>query len=211
MKLNKIISIAILGGGDSQRYYHKEDCKTKNKIFDSIYEGKPMYKIIYDKLKAFTDDIFLQGVDYVDNTNITAYPDIIRAKGPLGGIYSSLIHAQHHYVFVIAGDMPDVDTQILAEIERIVVNSTLEVDAVIPYWKYRSGYYEPLCALYSKNLISLIRELLDRDVLKVSNLFKYVKNIKYIEIEKLIAEGKLAPNCFNNINYKSIISYEQGL
>lgn len=192
--MDVLISVAILCGGKSSRF-------GEDKIFYKI-NGKPLFKIVYEKFEDLTDDIFLQGMAVKENGGILCYRDTIKDKGPLGGIYSALMNAKHNKVFVMAADMPDVDPRIFTEM--------MEYDnynVIVPAW--RSGHYEPLCAIYSKELISTVRRMLDQDVLKVSKLYEFIANVRYINIDELIRDGKLAENCFTNINMMRNLNLSQ--
>lgn len=179
------VSISILYGGSAKRF----------KSNKALYElnGKPIIKIIYDRLKPFTDDIFLQGSAKELIPGIKTYPDIVKNKGPLGGIYSSLVNAKYEKLFVIACDLPFVDSRVLKELKKYK-----EYDIVVPQWS--RGYYEPLCALYSRALIPLIKTQLDKNILKTTKFYEHA-NIKAINIDRLIEEGKLKKDCFKNINF----------
>jgi molybdopterin-guanine dinucleotide biosynthesis protein A len=57
---------------------------------------------------------------------------------------------------------------------------------------------EPLHAVYSRNCLAPIRELIDKDVLAISQLFKLVKT-RYVDKDEIV---KFDPRClsFFNIN-----------
>lgn len=178
-------SISILCGGKAKRF-------GKNKAFYRVND-KPLIQLIYDKFKSFSNDVFLQGAENELANKIKTYLDIIKAKGPLGGIYSSLINAKYKKLFVIACDMPFVDERILKELLKYK-----EYDIVVPQWN--SDYYEPLCALYSKNLIPTIKAQIDKNILKITKVYEFA-NVRSVNIDTLIERGKLRKDCFKNINY----------
>jgi molybdopterin-guanine dinucleotide biosynthesis protein A len=193
------LSIIILCGGKSKRF-------GADKAFHSLGD-KTILEIVLDKFKDLSDDIFLQTSDTNEErsrnlkTEVKVSNDIVINKGPLGGIYSGLIRAKYPHVFIIAGDLPFVDRNLLIELEKFT-NHHL----VIPRWENK--FVEPLCALYSKELIPIIKKQLDNNDLKINNLFKIIEkhharkiNIKYLDIDKLIKNNKISSNCFKNINY----------
>lgn len=159
-----------------------------------MVKDEPILGIIYNTLKDFSDDVFLQGCGNESGFhNIKNYPDIIKNKGPLGGIYSALLNAQYEKLLVIACDMPFVDRRILKELMKYRGYAV-----VVPRWS--SDYYEPLCALYSKNLIPKIKVQIGNNNLKIIKLYSHV-NVKTINIDELLEKGKIRKNCFKNINY----------
>lgn len=179
------LSVSILCGGSAKRF-------KANKALHEL-NGKPIIKIIYETFKPFTGDIFLQGSESALIPGIKTYPDIIKNKGPLGGIYSSVINAKYQKIFVTACDTPFVDERILKELIKYK-----EYDIVVPRWD--TGYYEPLCALYSKSLIPIIKVQLNKQSLKITEIYEQI-NTKAVSIEKLFEECKLKRDCFKNINY----------
>jgi molybdopterin-guanine dinucleotide biosynthesis protein A len=194
----KLFSIAILCGGKSKRF-------GSDKTFHYIGD-KTILELVYDKFKNETDDIFLQTSNNDKyrkkkfRFNVNKYHDVIPEKGPLGGIYSALSNAKFNRVFVVAGDLPFVDEKIIAEL-----TSFEDFSIVVPKWL--NGFVEPLCALYSKDVMPIVRKRIDSNNLKINDFFQELGNdhtgeykIKYLHIEDLIHSGKISENCFNNIN-----------
>lgn len=193
------ISIAILCGGTSSRFRPGSSGQEKSKreekgdkLFYSI-AGSPLYKVNYKKLQPSSADVFLQGMR-VDG--VRSYDDTVKKRGPLGGIYSALQNAKYEHVFVVGADMPLVQSAILKEFKRYLNHSLM-----VPRWD--SGYLEPLCSIYSKSILPIIKEMLEQDVLKVSELYERVEDILYISIESLIEAKKITADCFTNINTKN--------
>lgn len=196
---NNAISIAILCGGKSTRF--GDDCKILHKI-----NGQFMFQIIYEKFKSVTDDIFLQLsqdikdlfqqniVDFTLEQN-PVYLDRIENKGPLAGIYSALTHAKHPKVFVVAADLPCVDPRILAELKK-----ERGYQIIIPRWS--NGFYEPLCAIYSQDLLGVIEHQITTNKLSIHQLYemKDVLKIKFVNIDEFIEQKKIDQDCFRNVN-----------
>ncbi|UCD91754.1 MAG: molybdenum cofactor guanylyltransferase [Methanobacteriota archaeon] len=177
------ISIAILTGGKSRRF-------GSNKLVFEV-DGKKLVHRVYDKVHDFSDDVFFQGNSVEDLQS--SKDDIMEGKGPLGGIYSALKNSRYEKTIVLAGDLPHVDTRILDEL-----SSKAGADLVVPRW--RNGHREPLCALYSRALVLLIEQMLERGDMKISHLFDQVERIEWIDIDDLIESGRLDEDCFRNLN-----------
>jgi len=199
MSSKPAISVAILCGGRSSRF--GTECKILHKIDD-----KYMFQILFEKFQEFTTDIFLQlsteiqdvltqNIDREILSNYQTYLDIYDNKGPLSGIYSALTHAKKPNVFIIAADLPCTDTAILQELLKYP-----DHQLIIPRWG--SGYYEPLCAVYSRELLGLIKSQIDDDKLSIHELFENDPpfKVKYINIDELINKEIINENCFKNIN-----------
>ena len=90
--------------------------------------------------------------------------DLYLAQSPLVGIYSGLLASQTDVNFVLACDMPFVNSALVSHL----ISYAGDVDVVVPVV---NGYYEPLCAVYCKRSIPVIKELLDRNVLKVTEIY----------------------------------------
>ncbi len=182
MKALNRVSIAILTGGKSTRF-------GSNKLLFEL-EGKKLVNRVYDKVKEFSDDVFLQGSS-IDG--LAHREDLVLNKSSLGGIYSALRNSKHNKTIVVAGDLPHIDTRM---IQMLVDNA--EYDAVVPRW--REGHREPLCSLYSKSLLPQMEEMLAVGNLKISRIFEKAGMVKWIDIDGLIESGQLDEECFKNLN-----------
>lgn len=180
------LSIAILCGGDSSRFGKD---KTQVEV-----DGFPLYKLIWSKLEGKSDDIFLQ-IDPDDEYDLPARPDLVSEKGPLGAIYSALTHAEHDWLFVSACDLPYLDARIMEELYSEVESET---EAVIPRWK--SGYLEPLTALYHKSILPRLENILKGGTRKITDFLDQLNHVKEVSVEDLVEGGKIPSNCFYNVN-----------
>jgi len=193
-----MISIAILCGGKSERFGAD---KSLHKI-----GNKTIVEIIFNKFKNHTDDIFLQLTkrdpepskvfEFSENIKF----DIINEKGPLGGIFSALNHAKHNQIFIVAGDLINIEKNIIDELAKFI-----DYNLVVPKWD--DNLVEPLCAIYSKNILPVIETQINANDLKINNLFKIIEKeylekyrIKYVNINDLIDENRISQSCFQNIN-----------
>ncbi|MBA7539838.1 Molybdenum cofactor guanylyltransferase [subsurface metagenome] len=71
-------------------------------------------------------------------------------------------------------------------------------DIIIP--RYAKSYIEPLCAIYSKDCLSIMERNIEAGILSIRRIFPYLK-VRYIE-EKEIKRVDSELNSFFNINYK---------
>lgn len=127
------------------------------------------------------------------NSKVRIVNDIYPDKGPLAGIHAGLSASNSERSLVVACDMPFLQQDLL----RYMIGISAEYDAVIP----RIGdFTEPLHAIYNKNCLAVIDELLNRGIRKISELFSLVK-VRYLdeqEIHQYDPEGV----SFFNINTK---------
>lgn len=91
--------------------------------------------------------------------------DDIPDQGPLRGIVSGLSRSETQLNFVVACDMPDVDTDTLREL----LSWSEGFDAVVPSLK--EGEREPLFAVYRKSILDLGLGLLERGERRVASLY----------------------------------------
>jgi molybdopterin-guanine dinucleotide biosynthesis protein A len=201
-----VISIAILCGGKSKRF-------GGYKIFHKI-NGKTILELVYEKFKDKTDDVFLQLSSRQDlkrnlrHLGSKVHYDLTEDVGPIGGIFSALNFAQYDKVFIIAGDLPFIDVRILDEL-LIHYDNTI----IMPRWLDR--YLEPLCAIYSKDILPVVQEQIEKNDFKISNLYKILEknhsdqySIKYLNINRLITDNRIDQDCFRNINTIDDLKFE---
>jgi len=184
---------AILAGGKSSRM-------GSDKAF-LAYSGRPLIETVIDSVSALTHDMMI-----VTNTpapykkyGIKIHGDIIKDRGPLGGIYTALIESNTRYILAVGCDMPFLNRDLL----RYMLGSIAAHEAVVPE---RDGRPEPLCAVYSKMCVEPIRVQLLRGNCKVTDFFDKVK-------VRILTREEIAPfdpeeRCFINVNtpddYRSI-------
>ncbi len=174
---------AILVGGRGTRL-------GKDKIYIKI-NGKPLYKIMYDKLALIFKNVYFIGRDI---KGYKSYPDEIKIKAAITGIYTALKRAETDFCFITAVDLPLLEIEI---IELLVKNTKPEYDIIVPFIK---GFYEPLVAVYSVRLTNIIRQSIDKGELKINSLMGKGKTLKIGE--NIIKKFDSSFNSFLNINRK---------
>ena len=117
--------------------------------------------------------------------------DIYPGKGVLGGIYTGLTSADSFYSLVVGCDMPFLNRDLLCYLIEIAPS----FDVVVPRI---DNMLEPLHAVYSRDCLAPIKELIGKDRLGISQLFKLVKT-RYVDKDEI---AKFDPRClsFFNIN-----------
>ncbi|MBI5124590.1 MAG: molybdenum cofactor guanylyltransferase, partial [Candidatus Omnitrophica bacterium] len=125
--------------------------------------------------------------------NIKIISDVVRDKGPIGGIYSGLIASDAFHNFVVACDMPFMDAKLI----KYLITLKNGFDIVVPSIE---GKYETLFAIYSKNCIKPICEALENNNLSMKGLLNKVR-VKEITRDEIIKFGD-ANAMFMNVNTK---------
>ncbi len=179
----------VLAGGRSSRL-------RQNKCWLSLAEERVLEKIIRI-LNQLAGEVILvlspgqtspiSNYRFRIREAVDAYPD----RGPLVGLYSGLRLSKYPHSLAVACDMPFLNPRLL----RYMLTLCSDFDVVIPRVE---GKVEPLHAVYSKDCLPIMQEMLARGDSKISNLLDQVK-VRYVEGKEL---GALDPEhlSFFNIN-----------
>lgn len=162
-------TLAILAGGKSSRmnYNNKALLTYKEKTFIEhiINAGKNFEEII----------IVANDKEIYKRFNLRVVEDIYKGNGPLSGIHSALKNSVTDKVLCIACDMPIVSSELL----EFLGNYNGYYDVLIPKYKEK---VQPLCAIYSKNIINRAENAL---INNENKLQKFIVSLDYKIIEKL--------------------------
>ncbi|MEE8636523.1 MAG: molybdenum cofactor guanylyltransferase [Dehalococcoidia bacterium] len=160
----------VLAGGRSLRL-------GRSKALQAI-QGKSLIQWVVDRLAMLSTEIIIvtargEAIPCSSAVRIKTVADIYPAKGTLVGIHSGLIASSSSQAIVVGCDMPFLSVRLLEYMSQTLADS----DVALP----RIGeMVEPLCAVYSKNCLAPIQELLDQNELRISRLFGMVK-VRYID------------------------------
>lgn len=186
------ISIIILAGGKSSRIGLNRD-KGKMKLLGVNLIDKVISNIL--SVDMFSEkDILIVGPKKRFPKYERVVEDIYPQKGPLGGIFTGLYHSKSFYNLVIGYDMPFIEPKLI----RFMVKKIDNYDAVIP--THSQGLYEPLCAIYSKKCLEIMKRNIKDEKLSVKCIFPFLK-IRLID-EKEIKKCDPDLHSFFNINFK---------
>jgi molybdopterin-guanine dinucleotide biosynthesis protein A len=97
-------------------------------------------------LRETTNDLLLVANDPAADAwlpGVRRIPDMLRDRGPLGGIHAALAHSDNA-MLIVAWDMPFAEPPLLAELRR---RGRAGHAAVVP--ESAEGRLEPACALYT--------------------------------------------------------------
>lgn len=163
----------ILAGGKSTRMGFDKQLIKMGNITITEYIIK-ILKPLFENIIVVTNKLEL----YEDNNIVTA-EDIYKGYGPIAGIHAGLLKSKSIYNYIIACDMPYINTYYIEYLMKRIKESNYEKDAVIT----KSGnWIEPFNAFYSKNLIPIIEQNIIKDKRKISELLDR-SNVLYIDEE----------------------------
>ncbi len=179
----------LLAGGSSSRF------GSQNKVLTEI-KGQKLINRMVKKL----NQVFAQTYVVVDDRQTYSFlqqgkvvTDIIPDKGPLGGLYTGLLHSETQYNYLAACDMPLITTDYLQFLRR----QSLGYDVLVPK---HGGYLNPLAGIYNKRCWPHIKHQLNRGNLKVKSFFSQVdvRLIPDYQLQKIGDPERL----FFNLNYR---------
>ena len=183
------ISGVILAGGVSKRF----NGIIKAKI---IIDGSPIISRIIEIFSDIFDEIIIvtnTPDEYKDYNSCRIIGDQFLNKGPLGGIHSAMKATDKEALFVVAGDMPLLDKEIiLRQLDYYNMHNN-ECDVLIPSIK---KYIEPLHGIYKKMLISFLEEYLSGNNDYAIREFIKETAVLYMKIDGSLKSG----SAFTNIN-----------
>jgi molybdopterin-guanine dinucleotide biosynthesis protein A len=106
----------------------------------------------------------------------TLVRDEVPYQGPVGGIYYGLKTASGKFGFVTSCDLAFINAPLISHLIAQISNH----DVVVPDWQ---GRLQPLCAVYRRSVLSLLKEQLDRSELRLGFLFERVRMRRVSEEE----------------------------
>ena len=182
MPEQKAITAIILAGGKSSRM--KED---KGLVY---FNGKMLVEHVIASAKKITNHIiFITANPAYRQFGYPCIEDEMKEKGPLGGIFTGLVHSSTQKNLVIGCDMPFLSQNIFIGL----INNCEGVDALLTEHK---GKAEPLCAIYDRSCLPHFRQRLEQNQLKITDALEGL-NIRVISFDK---EDWFVGNEFANIN-----------
>ena len=145
------------------------------------WEGEPLVVRAARLLRGFSTEVLVvtgTAVRYRELLDLPVLPDAIPNLGPLGGIYTGLLHARHEYNLVLACDMPLVRPKLL---ELLISEVSPEFAVIVPRVR---EFFEPLLAIYTKRCLPAIERLLAAGKRKPTDLYGLVPT-KIVPEERL--------------------------
>ncbi|NOQ71088.1 MAG: NTP transferase domain-containing protein [Crocinitomix sp.] len=172
----------ILAGGKSSRMGQDKGLM--------LLDGKPMIQYIIDTVQPIANNIIIIANNKAyEKFGFPVYGDLVKDKGPVGGIVTGLSASTTDLNWVISCDTPFVSQELL---EMLMLNMD-QFDAVIPTYENRT---HPLIACYNKSALPVFKKALHLNELKIMTL-----------ISKLHAKIMNA-NQFDVLNFKNLNSKE---
>lgn len=140
--------------------------------------GTTLIETIINQIKDLFSEIIISASEKgkYEFLNYRVITDERQGEGPLMAILSCLRASKNRINFVTACDTPDMNIDFLKKL--LYEGKTFDI--AVP--KYKDGRYEALLAVYTKNIIPVIEEELQKKSRKISRIFSKCK-MKYIEMD----------------------------
>lgn len=195
--MDKDCAVIIVAGGKSRRMG-----ADKRML---LFGRQKLLTIAVEKAKVISDEVILVLGEPIEiDCQVKIVFDKVKGHGPLVGLYSGLLEAREKKALLLPCDMPLVTVELL----RTLINQAEGYDITI--LKHRS-IVEPLCSVYSKNVIPVIEEQLQEGTLSLLSLLKNPKlRIKIVKVENKF-NGNDTDLLFFNINTPENYSFLKNL
>jgi len=165
----------VLAGGKSLRF-------GRNKLLESVRQ-KSLLEHVVSCINSLSREVIIVTSEKWDIPRFTIghdtriITDIYPGKGPLGGTYTGLVASKYHCNFVAASDMPFLDRALIEHMIELADHA----DMVIP----RLGnLLEPLHAVYTKDCLAPMEDMLRQGKLSLHKLISLVK-VRYVDSEEI--------------------------
>ncbi len=181
----KEVSLIILAGGESRRMGFP-----KHLLPAPV--GTVMDHII-NRIGNLFGEIIIAGRNLeISRTDVRVVEDVRHTRSPLVGILSGLLKSDNPHSLVIGCDMPFVRKELIRHLASKVDVGT---DVVVPVIR---GFYEPLCAVYSRSTSGIIEKYIDSGGAKVTGFFEFATVAEVGEAEIRLFDPRL--ESFINMN-----------
>jgi molybdopterin-guanine dinucleotide biosynthesis protein A len=175
----------ILAGGKSSRM-------GRDKAFLE-FRGETLLARSLKLARAVSEHVRIVGNAEKFSAFAPVIEDIYRDCGPLGGIHAALSSIIAELNFMLAVDLPFLDSNLL---EYLTVEAK-KSDALVTVPKAGAGF-QPLCAIYRRDFGTLADEALRHHHNQIDLLFAKI-NPRIIDERELTRAG-FSPEMFRNLN-----------
>lgn len=163
----------VLAGGRSSRF-------GANKAL-AAWEGTTLIESVVNSLLKVLPTVLVvtknpSELAFLKSERVSIIEDICLEGHPMGGLFTALRGLKTGHAFVAACDMPFVRPELIEAMWR----SCADYDAVIPVWK---NARQPLCGVYARGCVGMIRSSIEADALGISRLFDDMRTRFMLEPE----------------------------
>ncbi len=134
-----------------------------------LYQNKPFVEHIIAAVLPVSSAIqLITNTDDYDYLPYRKIKDIVADKGPLGGIYTALVHSETEMNLILSCDVPLISTEILVE---LIAKHNAEYDVSV---FEDSNRIHPLIGIYATTIVPVLKKAVDENELKMMHLLSKV-------------------------------------
>ena len=191
----------VLAGGKSSRLNFDKQTISINGVLMPVYIANCLSQE-FEKVIIGSNKPEL----YSKNCPYEIITDNYNGLGPKAGILAGLENSTSDFVYFTGCDMPYVNIPFIRHMRKLLIESEESISVVLAV---SNGYFEPLNAFYSQDLKSPIRDQLNQNRNKLSDLYQETNTICIGD--ETLAEFDPYNLMFVNLNtpedYKKLISW----
>lgn len=185
------LGIGVLAGGKSTRMGQNKALLQMN--------GKKFLDCICEELSGFSQVMISAAQKGIyEDTGLQIVYDEHQDIGPIEGIYQVLLHADEEYVFICAADMPFVKKELVSYMAEFISS---DYDC---YCMMDEDHVHPLCAIYSKKMLPVIKQQIERGQYRLMNVLNAVRT-KYIRLETSCFDKRVVKNVNTRQEYARLV------
>ena len=155
--------------------------------------GQTLIQSAVGLLKELTDRVVILGPsERYGFLDLPVLPDLVPSRGPLSAIYTGLERSGTAVNVFLACDMPLMQATFL----RLLVERAPLADAVL--MRLGDGSLEPLCAVYNRSCLPVVKVNYERQRFKLSDLFPELRTLYLTEAD--LQDLGLDRMIFTNLN-----------
>lgn len=172
--IDELTGVVLAGGRSSRFGANKALADWKGTtlveaVVNSLLEVLPMVLVVTKNAGELA---------FLKSARVQVLEDLRLDGHPMGGLFTALQGLETGHAFVTACDMPFVRPGLIEALWQ----SRADYDAVIPVWRDKR---QPLCGVYARGCVGMIRASIDADALEISRLFDTLRT-------RFMLEGEVA-------------------
>jgi len=163
----KDLQTIILAGGESKRMGSDKGLVK--------LDGKPLILRVIEAARGVSNRIVIisSNPDY-ERFGVPVFEDIIKDKGPAGGIYTGLLNSKYETNVILSCDLPFVEPSLIS----VLVSRSGNEDVLI----YKDqDFNHPLIGVYKKSLTEHFKKCIDKNILTLSEILEPLK-VKELDV-----------------------------
>jgi molybdopterin-guanine dinucleotide biosynthesis protein MobB len=162
------VSLALLAGGRSRRMGHDKA--------RAEFAGATLIEWLLDRVAPAFPSVFVVAKDVARfrDLGVPVVADARAADSPTVGVYTAVLASPSPRTLCLGCDIPFVTTALLEELAE----RSASFDAVVP--RDESGL-QPLCAVYARQTLTALEQMLDADERRIDLIFERVKT-NYLDV-----------------------------